>query len=59
MQPIEVNGKPSIFLAHGRQDQTMPIDVDQPDVPAEIEGLVRRHLPRIPGTAYATAGDPA
>ena len=26
MQPIEVNGKPSIFLAHGRQDQTMPID---------------------------------
>jgi predicted esterase len=27
MQPIEVNGKPPIFLAHGRQDQTMPIDV--------------------------------
>ena len=25
MQPIAVNGKPSIFLAHGRQDQTMPI----------------------------------
>jgi phospholipase/carboxylesterase len=26
MQPIDVNGKPPIFLAHGRQDQTMPID---------------------------------
>jgi predicted esterase len=25
MQPIAANGKPSIFLAHGRQDQTMPI----------------------------------
>jgi phospholipase/carboxylesterase len=26
MQPIGVRGKPSIFLAHGRQDATMPID---------------------------------
>jgi phospholipase/carboxylesterase len=26
MQPIEANGKPPIFLAHGRQDPTMPID---------------------------------
>ena len=25
MQPIAANGKPLIFLAHGRQDQTMPI----------------------------------
>jgi predicted esterase len=25
MQPIAANGKPPIFLAHGRQDQTMPI----------------------------------
>jgi phospholipase/carboxylesterase len=27
MQPVDVRGKPPIFLAHGRQDQTMPIDV--------------------------------
>jgi phospholipase/carboxylesterase len=27
MQPIEANGKPPIFIAHGRQDQTMPIDI--------------------------------
>lgn len=26
MQPIEVNGKPPIFISHGLQDQTMPID---------------------------------
>jgi phospholipase/carboxylesterase len=26
MQPIEANGTPPIFLAHGRQDPTMPID---------------------------------
>jgi phospholipase/carboxylesterase len=26
MQPIEANGKPAIFISHGRQDQTMPID---------------------------------
>ena len=26
MQPIEANGKPPIFISHGRQDQTMPID---------------------------------
>jgi len=26
MQPIEANGKPPIFISHGRQDATMPID---------------------------------
>jgi predicted esterase len=26
MQPIEANGKPPIFISHGRQDQTMPIE---------------------------------
>jgi phospholipase/carboxylesterase len=26
MQPIEANGKPPIFIAHGRQDPTRPID---------------------------------
>jgi predicted esterase len=26
MQPVDVKGKPPIFLAHGRQDETMPID---------------------------------
>jgi predicted esterase len=26
MQPIDVKGKPPIFLAHGRQDETVPID---------------------------------
>jgi phospholipase/carboxylesterase len=26
MQPVDVRGKPPIFLAHGRQDETMPID---------------------------------
>lgn len=26
MQPIEVNGKPPIFISHGTADQTMPID---------------------------------
>ena len=27
MQPIEANGKPPIFISHGTEDQTMPIDV--------------------------------
>jgi len=26
MQPIAVNGKPPIFISHGRSDPTMPID---------------------------------
>jgi len=26
MQPIEANGKPPIFISHGRSDPTMPID---------------------------------
>jgi phospholipase/carboxylesterase len=26
MQPIAANGKPPIFISHGRSDQTMPID---------------------------------
>ncbi len=27
MQPIEVHGKPRIFISHGISDQVMPIDV--------------------------------
>jgi phospholipase/carboxylesterase len=27
MQPIAANGKPPIFISHGTEDQTMPIDV--------------------------------
>ena len=27
MQPIAANGKPPIFISHGKSDQTMPIDV--------------------------------
>jgi phospholipase/carboxylesterase len=41
MQPIEVNGKPPIFLAHGRQDQTMPIDATS-----------RTFLPRLKALGY-------
>lgn len=41
MQPIEANGKPSIFLAHGRQDPTMPIDVTS-----------RRFLPKLKALEY-------
>lgn len=41
MQPIEVNGKPPIFLAHGRQDQTMPIDETS-----------RKFLPRLKALDY-------
>jgi predicted esterase len=41
MQPIEVNGKPSIFISHGRQDQTMPIDETS-----------RKFVPRLKGLNY-------
>jgi phospholipase/carboxylesterase len=41
MQPIDVNGKPPIFLAHGRQDQTMPIDATS-----------RKFLPRLKALEY-------
>ena len=41
MQPIEANGKPPIFLAHGRQDQTMPIDETS-----------RKFLPRLKALNY-------
>ena len=27
MQPIAANGKPPVFISHGKSDQTMPIDV--------------------------------
>lgn len=27
MQPIEANGKPPIFISHGTEDHTMPIDI--------------------------------
>ncbi len=27
MQPIAANGKPPIFISHGKSDPTMPIDV--------------------------------
>jgi predicted esterase len=41
MQPIEVNGKPPIFLAHGRQDPTMPID-----------DTSRKFLPKLKALGY-------
>jgi phospholipase/carboxylesterase len=41
MQPIDVNGKPPIFLVHGRQDQTMPIDETS-----------RKFLPRLKALGY-------
>lgn len=41
MQPIEVNGKPPIFIAHGRQDQTMPIDATS-----------RKFVPRLKALGY-------
>jgi phospholipase/carboxylesterase len=41
MQPIEANGKPPIFISHGRQDQTMPIDVTS-----------RRFVPRLQALGY-------
>jgi phospholipase/carboxylesterase len=39
MQPIEANGKPPIFLAHGRQDQTMPIDETSRKFRPKLEAL--------------------
>jgi phospholipase/carboxylesterase len=39
MQPIEANGKPPIFLAHGRQDQTMPIDDTSRKFLAKLKAL--------------------
>ena len=41
MQPIEANGKPPIFIAHGRQDQTMPIDITS-----------RKFVPRLKALDY-------
>lgn len=41
MQPVEVNGKPPIFIAHGRQDQTMPIDETS-----------RKFLPKLKALGY-------
>jgi predicted esterase len=41
MRPIEANGKPAIFIAHGRQDQTMPIDATS-----------RRYLPKLKALEY-------
>jgi phospholipase/carboxylesterase len=39
MQPIEANGKPPIFLAHGRQDRTMPIDETSRKFRTRLEAL--------------------
>jgi phospholipase/carboxylesterase len=41
MQPIEVNGKPPIFISHGLQDQTMPIDETS-----------RKFVPRLKALGY-------
>lgn len=41
MQPIEANGKPKIFISHGRQDQTMPID-----------DTSRKFVPRLKALGY-------
>jgi phospholipase/carboxylesterase len=41
MQPIEVHGKPPIFISHGRQDQTMPID-----------DTSRKFVPRLKALGY-------
>jgi phospholipase/carboxylesterase len=41
MQPIDARGKPPIFLAHGRQDQTMPIGATS-----------RRFLPKLKALDY-------
>jgi phospholipase/carboxylesterase len=41
MQPIEANGKPAIFISHGRQDQTMPIDETS-----------RKFVPRLKALGY-------
>jgi phospholipase/carboxylesterase len=41
MQPIEANGKPPIFISHGTEDQTMPIDVTS-----------RKFVPRLKALGY-------
>ena len=41
MQPIEANGKPPIFISHGRQDPTMPIDETS-----------RKFVPRLKALGY-------
>ena len=41
MQPIEVHGKPRIFISHGISDQVMPIDETS-----------RRFVPRLKGLGY-------
>jgi len=41
MQPIAANGKPPIFISHGRSDQTMPIDETS-----------RRFVPRLKTLGY-------
>lgn len=46
MQPIEVNGKPPIFISHGRQDQTMPIDETS-----------RKFVPRLKALGYEVTYD--
>ena len=46
MQPIEANGKPAIFISHGRQDQTMPIDETS-----------RKFVPRLKALGYDVTYD--
>ena len=41
MQPIDAPGKPPIFISHGTQDQTMPIDVTS-----------RKFVPRLKALGY-------
>ncbi len=41
MQPIEANGKPPIFISHGTNDQTMPIDETS-----------RKFVPRLKALGY-------
>ncbi|PYR48996.1 MAG: hypothetical protein DMF89_13935 [Acidobacteria bacterium] len=41
MQPIQANGKPPIFISHGTEDQTMPIDVTS-----------RKFVPRLKALGY-------
>jgi phospholipase/carboxylesterase len=39
MQPIEVNGKPAIFISHGTDDTTMPIDVTSRTFVSRLKAL--------------------
>jgi predicted esterase len=41
MRPMAANGKPAIFISHGRRDATMPIDVTS-----------RRFVPRLKDLGY-------